>query len=273
MTPLAVALALTLCACATSRASRPPSPQSDDAASASLAPVLAPDYGPLHEAKVGPYRFRVPAAYFRFQSGPYFDGSWGVHVLWPNLGPVPLGRLREQTVLDQAHDVSIDFSYIDKIDIRQKLDRHTRPFSDTPETRDDPSESFSGRIRGEAVHGLTPWRVDVEAYRRYANKYYPGNPRALEPRNRDDWYVAYSPDGQLRTLIVCDSSEIPEQYVIEGRRLRYLGGVPAPGCTHTFNLLDRKIAIDMSYSRGLLRDWALFEKRAVELFDTFLVKD
>lgn len=230
-------------------------------------PVIRPDYGPLHDARVGPYRFRVPAAYFRHQSGPYFDGSWGLHIRWPDLGPVPLGQMRSLMRQQWAHTVSIDFAYIDKLDIRELLDRRTRPLSHLPEALEDPAEGFAGRIRGAQVHGLTPWRVDMAAFRRYVDRHHDGNPAVLEPNNRKDWYVAYTPEGRLRTLIICDPADVADQYVIEGPALRDLGGTPVPQCRHHFNLVDHRIAIALSYNRAVLRDWAVFERRAVELFD------
>lgn len=238
-----------------------------------LAPILDPAYGPRVEAKEGPYRFRIPAAYFRNQAGPYFDGSWDVHVRWPALGPVPLHKWRDLSIDEQATLVHVGYSYIDKVDIDTLLERYTTPDGDSPEARDDPTQSLRLRSRSGPVHGLWRFSVDYAAHKRFVDTYHKGSPAMLEPRNRDDWYVAYRPDGGIRTLIICDSLEIPEQYAIEGGGVRHLGGIPIPSCRHYFTLPERRIEVDLDYKRVFLRDWALFERRAVELMDAFLVKD
>ncbi|TCZ82818.1 hypothetical protein [Lysobacter sp. N42] len=276
----AIATAVAALALLTACASTPPTPAAPGAAAAQpaasaapLDPILDPAYGPLVEAKAGPYRFRIPAAYFRTQLGPYFDGSWGVELLWPRLGPVPLGGRRDLDVRGQARVVSVDYSYIDRVDINSLIERYVTPNGDSAEQLEDPTQSLHLRSRHGPVHGLWRYSVDYATHKRHIDKFHGGHPAMLEPRNRNDWYVAYRPDGRLRTLIDCDSLEFPEQYVIEGERLRHLGGVPIPGCVHYFTLPERKVRVMLDYNRVFLKDWALFERRAVELLDAFLVND
>ncbi len=217
------------------------------------------------EATVGPHRFMFPANYYDNQMGPYFDGSVGLTLLWPDLGPALPGTRPDRSMEDFQRSVVIGLQHIDRTPIRGLLERYTsteQTSTPTSVLRNDPTERLDLRIPQPERFGLVPYAIN-EALMPAFQKALEQETKMPQPRNlrmEKDWYVARNGEGELTTFIECESeAHFPDGLTISGDRLRDTEDSRVAGCTHYFVDVEDSIAITATYPRVILRDWKKIE--------------
>ncbi|MFL0350127.1 hypothetical protein [Stenotrophomonas lactitubi] len=244
------------------------------------------------EAKLGPYRFMIPANYYDDQMGPPWDGiGLLLHLQWPSMEPEFPG-IRSRQNFDatmRRFNISIDYIEPSRERIEDVLPRYaeldTATGPNAPELRDpryalerrDPSERLDLRIAQPEWMGLTPYAIDeprMQEYSvEYAKKY--GKPAPRNPAYEDEWYVARNPDGSLATLIKCDSHKYrpKDGLIIEGDHILNDENSPTTaGCRHSFVDRERNLTFNMNYARVLLKDWKKMEDAARAIPPRYQVK-
>jgi len=223
----------------------------------------------IEEVKLGPHRFCLPAKLFNGPHQPWSNGTELGFVLdWPSLEPLPLG-------FDMYKDndrflaiLGIEVSYPDRLTDEQMRvfpRGWIEPFDPTdPEQRADPAENLDLRIKGDPVHGLTPYRTDVDSLRRYYEKVYGANSRATEPDNlvSEDWLVDMGPDGIPRTVLKCSPQAVPDGVRMDGGRMVSIPEVfRRATCTHQFAIPEYRAVVELDYQRMVMPDWRRIETR------------
>ncbi|WP_313203920.1 hypothetical protein [Stenotrophomonas sp.] len=217
------------------------------------------------EATVGPHRFMFPANYYDNQIGPYFDGSVGLTLLWPDLGPALPGTRPDRSMEDFQRSVVIGLQHIDRTPIRGLLERYTsteQTSTPTSVLRNDPSERLDLRIPQPERFGLVPYAIN-DALMPAFQKALEQETKMPQPRNlrmEKDWYVARNGEGELTTFIECESeAHFPDGLTLSGDRLRDTEDSRVAGCTHYFVDVEDSIAITATYPRVILKDWKNIE--------------
>lgn len=217
----------------------------------------------LVEARLGPHRYRFPANFYYDQIGPDFQGGVALVLLWPDLQPAPPGVNFHDDDALFGHVIHVRLEYLDKVPVGTYLERLTKPLV----RNDDPIETIRGRIRGSAVHGLTPYYLDFARLRAWMKRAYGDVPAAgMDPASslNEDWYLAYGPKRQIRTFIRCGSHEMPDGIVFDGARVVEVTP-PVMLCTHHFTVPEKGLSVELGYPRALLHDWARVEARVRQL--------
>lgn len=228
------------------------------------------DPPPLKDTCLGPYLLRIPANYFDHQMGPEFDGSFGLYLEYPGLNPFAPGERSHLSLDVSTRTVMIGYSYLDRVGIHEWLQVQYTP---SPWDHDDPDERFEGRIQGEEIHGLTPYYADPPRYfDHYRAKGYSDGDSPLDPTHYQDWYISRDANGQVQTVIKCDSRLITESGVEyrDGKLVRSKGE-KLPDCDHVFIIPELKTAVDINYVRFALPDWKKIEDRARGAVHDFMV--
>jgi hypothetical protein len=136
-----------------------------------------------------------------------------------------------------------------------------------------PEGNLDMRIKGEPVYGLTPYYPDMRRIvAHYLAKGFSPSLRVMQPEGQEDWYVDYSADGDIRTLIKCTSREVKDTGVEykQGKMVRSKGAA-LPMCRHTIVLPEQRVAIDIDYVRAALPEWKRIQARAIESLKQFSV--
>jgi hypothetical protein len=213
------------------------------------------------EARLGPYRFRIPANYFRDQIGPDFQGNFSLLVQWPDLEPLPPGKRSGQDMATFDRQITITPRYVDRAPIETRLERMTTPTAppDSP-TLADPSRRLDLMLPQPERDGLTPYVVDARRLAAYdqAEAARLGVPASRTADSYGDWFVHRNADGKLLSLIRCDLEPAPGDH----RRA---------GCTHDFVIPDIGIAVSMAYGREYLTGWRRIEDRARTLIAEYRI--
>jgi len=226
------------------------------------------------EARLGPHRYLIPANYFRDQIGPDFQGNFSLLVQWPDLQPLSPGERSKQDMETFAKQITISPYYVDRVPIETRLRKSITPIvSEGSLSYQDPSEHLALRDEQPQLFGLTPYWVNSKKYGDYLEleeKEY-GYPSRAELRDREDWYLARDSDGQLTTVIKCDSHLQPDGFVIQGERV-IRDGHRSTGCDHEIAIVEDRILLSISYARVFLKDWKRIEQRARELLTQYRVR-
>ena len=216
-------------------------------------------------ATLGPHRFMFPANLYYNQIGPFADGGIMLAVFWPDFEAASPGDRPLRSVEDSQRQVLIALSYLDRIPIKDYLNRRSSNDATTEADslrRRNPAQRLELRVAQPERWGLTPYLIDSALMAQYAKDAeaklgmtYVHNP-ALEP----DWYIVRSKDGQLRTFISCDPADrTADGLAIKGRTLQSVGGDQIAMCRHSMVDIDDSIIIEMSYARVMLGDWQRLE--------------
>jgi hypothetical protein len=226
------------------------------------------------EARLGPHRYMIPMNYFRDQIGPDFQGNFSLWVQWPDLQPLPPGKRSGQDLDTFRRAISISPYYIDRLPIEDRLERSVRPLSsENSLSYQDPEERLDLRDKQPQHFGLTPYYVNREKFVAYEKQRERSNGYASTARleKTDDWYLAHDTQGQLTTVIKCDSHLEPDGLIIEGDRL-FKDGARNTICAHQFVILDDSILVSIGYMRVFLKDWKRIEDKARELFKQYQLR-
>ncbi len=222
------------------------------------------DPAPLKQACVGPYLLALPQNYFDNQIGTEHDGSFALALEYPSLQPFKPGERKSFNKDVFARTLSINYSYVDRIDVRQSLRNAYTPMAFE---RDDPAASLKLRLQGEEVHGLVPYYADMERIRAYLRaRGLADDAPGMQDRSHRDWYVARDRNGAIQTIVKCTSRGVTESGVrfSEGRMIRSEES-ELPECDHFFILPEYRIRARVTYVRAALKDWHRIEQRAGEL--------
>ncbi|MEG2802802.1 hypothetical protein [Stenotrophomonas sp.] len=222
------------------------------------------DPAPVKQACVGPYLLALPQNYFDNQTGTEHDGSFALALEYPSLQPFKPGELKQFNVDVFARTVSINYGFIDRIDVQQALRNAYTPMDFE---QDDPARSLHLRKQGEIIHGLSPYYADIDRIRAYRRKQgmdetAPG----MQVRWHRDWYVARDDHDEIQTIIKCTAQGVTETGVAyrDGRLVRSRES-ELPECDHFFIVADHSTRIRVTYVRAALKDWRAIEKRARDL--------
>ncbi|MBB3225779.1 hypothetical protein FHW69_000369 [Luteibacter sp. Sphag1AF] len=217
------------------------------------------------EACLGRQRFQLPKNLFNWQDGQDDRDILYLALRWPAMQPIPMG-------VDFHDDPETYFStlQITVVHESRRTDEGYRtimmtsiqPMSqDDPEQRDNPAWNLDMRIKGEPVHGLTPYYANFDKIKAHYTKYHGPNSRASEPENNDDWFVQLDREGIPTTFIRCSSYLFPDGLHIEQGRV--IDDIERDGrrsnCTHEFLIPEYKAHVSIAYMRVLLPYWAQFE--------------
>lgn len=224
---------------------------------------------PLTAAWLGSHRFRLPRDIFRGLHQPSSDGSDVSFVLhWPSLEPLPedVYMYRDQDTflsslrISVAHLVNLnDEAY------RVRLRRDIEPlFPEKPIEREDPSSNLHLRIKGEPVHGLTPYYTDFDKLKRYYVALYGPDTTAADPSDffNDDWYLDMGPEGIPRTVLKCSPAVIPDGVsLVDGELRRDKAVFLRATCDHSFLIPEYRAYVSLTYQRIIMSDWRRIEER------------
>lgn len=231
----------------------------------------APDAAPI--ARIGPHRYRFPANAYADQRGPYPDGSVALIFLWPSLEPAAPGRLPTRGEPDYDARVRIGVVATGADGAEAALARLVSPDPSEPAQRDDPARNLDLRLRGEAVHGLTPYGVDREAAVDYLRRQSGTDaPDAFEDLTFGDWYLALSGD-RLTTVVVCDDRRLGDGLQVTDGRLRRMADADGIAtCAHHFAIADGELLVSVDYPRAVLHDWRRVEDAVRGFFDRHRIR-
>lgn len=226
------------------------------------------DEGPLVDAQVGPHRFRIPAHYFDNQMGPEFDGSFGLFLEWPRLGPFPAGARSKLSLDVSLRSLSISVDYVDRVDINTLLDRRIAPME---HEADSPTANIALRIEGEPIYGLSPYYADFsKIFPYYKAIHGKDNIPVMKKDFHDDWYLARQHEDRLETVIKCTSREVVGDGVETTQGKWHRDDTSSlPECTHSFIIPDKKLSVTIRYLRLSLQDWKRIEDRTRQLIAGF----
>jgi hypothetical protein len=228
----------------------------------------------ITEVRVGPRRFCLPERLFNGTHIPWGHGTEVDFVLdWPSLEPLPAGFDMYEDNSRFLAALSVGMSYPDRLtdeQFRTLPRRWIEPFDPTdPEQLANPGSNLHLRIKGEAVHGLTPYYTDFDALQRYYKRKYGPDTRAADPDGRvsDDWFIDMGPDGIPRTVLKCSPQAIPDGVRMEGDRMVELRGVFMRAvCEHDFVIPEYRVIVNLQYQRMVMPDWRRIETRIRTLF-------
>lgn len=219
---------------------------------------------PLKEACLGPYLLEIPQNYFYNQIGTEHDGSYALALEYPSLQPFKPGERMNLSVDVSVRTVTVDYSYIDRIDVREALRRNYIPMA---YKKDDPEESLEGRIGGQSVYGLSPYYLDMDVVRaHYRKKGFQEDAPVMKPERHTDWFLSRDESGEVATVIKCTAREVTISGVEyrDGKMVKS-GEIGYADCKHTFMIASLHTLIRIEYPREGLKRWREIEQRARDL--------
>lgn len=232
-------------------------------------PWVLDDPGRIDEVNLGPHRFCLKGTLFNGLHMPNADGTVIDFVLdWPSLEPLPYNfdMYRDNNRFLAALSIRVLYpSRLTDEQVRVLPRSWIEPFDPTdPEQRDDPAENLHMRIKGDPVHGLTPYYTDFDALQRYYKKLFGPDTRSaeLEGSEDDDWFIDMGPDGIPRTVLKCSQQAIPDGVRMDGDRMIEIRGVfRRATCTHHFAIPEYRAVVNLDYQRLAMPDWRRIETR------------
>lgn len=229
------------------------------------------DPAPLKQACLGPHLLEIPQNYFYNQIGTEHDGSYALALEYPSLQPFKPGERMHLKVDVSVRTVTVDYTYIDRIDVREVLRREYTPME---YLQGDPEEALESRIQGKSVDGLTPYHVDMDKVRsHYRAKGFRENAPVMSINWHTDWFIACDGKGEVSTVIKCTPDEIAASGVEyrDGKMVKSKG-VGVARCDHTFMIADLDVIIRIKYPREGRSQWQQIEQRARQLLEDSFIK-
>jgi len=218
------------------------------------------------DVKLGPNTYRIPANYLDSQIAPWPGEGVTLVIEWPDMKPTYPGARVHPRTNDFRKEIQVLVSYVDRVPIASLLDRIASNEATTEPgslSRENPSNRLDLRLRQPEVNGLTPYAIDEAKLKLFAEKYekQSGRPFKRSVIFENDWYVARSPDGQLRTLIKCDSPEfLRDGVAFDGEDVISVPGETAAGCVHYITDLNDSWVASLNYKRAFLGKWSQMER-------------
>ncbi len=227
----------------------------------------------MRGAMLGPHAFAFPENVFKAHYRPTSNGSEVSFVLrWPSLEPWPedVYMYRDEETFLSSLPISV--RYLERLSdeqVRRRMQRFIEPFDPEGEFgRDNPSENLHLRIKGEPVHGLTPYYTDFPALERYYARLYGPDTPAAEPwgYGNEDWFIDMGSEGIPRTVLKCSPASIPDGVTATPNGLAVKPDVFRRAmCDHHFFLPEYRARVSLSYQRIVMADWRRIEDRIRQL--------
>lgn len=216
---------------------------------------------PIEQACIGPYLLELPQNYFSTQMGPQHDGSFSLALEYPSLEPFKPGERMNLSVDVAARTVRVNYSHIRNGRLWEVMRNRYTPWI---EPVDAPQKSLDARIRGELVHGLEPYYIDMDKVRAYYRENgLPETASVMEPTFHHDWFVSRDVSGRIDQLIECTPRQITESGVEyrDGKMVkkRVTGFA---GCKQHFVIEELDVIVLVEYPREGLTNWERIRQRA-----------
>jgi hypothetical protein len=232
-------------------------------------PWVLDDPERIDGVNLGPHRFCLKGTLFNGTHMPNADGTELNFVLdWPSLEPLPYNFDMYKDNNRFLAALSINVMFPDRLtdeQIRLLPRSWIEPFDPSNAAdRANPAENLDLRVKGDPIHGLTPYYTDFDALKRYYMKLYGPHTRAGEPVSsmNDDWFVDMGVDGIPRTVLKCSPRVIPDGVRMDGDRMVELRDVfRRATCTHQFAIPEYRVVVDLMYQRMVMPDWRRIETR------------
>lgn len=230
------------------------------------------DPAPLKQACLGPHLLEIPQNYFYNQIGTEHDGSYALALEYPSLQPFKPGERMGLTTDVSIRTVTIDYRYIDRIELSEAMRRSYIPMD---YKKDEPQENLETRIAGEKLYGLSPYFVDMDLVRAYyRSRGYNEDGRVMSPDRHTDWYIKKDDAGKVQTVIKCTSREVTSSGVeYHDGKLVKSRGYGFAKCSHTFMIAPLSTLVLVDYPREGLDHWKEIEWRARDLLTKFNVEE
>lgn len=214
----------------------------------------------LVDARLGPHRLAFARSYLLFGMTPLNDTTIELVMTMPDL--TPLKREPPSGSLEGAERVGVWIRALDDAAM-------SRVFSDWmgleySNAKPDPLSDDKPRIKGDAVSGLMPFYLDLEALRRQAEARGQKPDTVASPHrvyNRD-WYLAYDADGTMVNFIECTPKALDDglEQVDGHLRRRDDGNTDVLAeCNHKFVISELNASVNVSYARVFLPEWRRIE--------------
>jgi hypothetical protein len=230
------------------------------------------DPAPLKQACLGPHLLEIPQNYFYNQIGTEHDGSYALALEYPSLQPFKPGERMGLTTDVSIRTVTIDYRYIDRIELSEAMRRSYIPMD---YKKDEPQENLETRIAGEKLYDLSPYFVDMDLVRAYyRSRGYNEDARVMSPDRHTDWYIKKDDAGKVQTVIKCTSREVTSSGVeYHDGKLVKSRGYGFAKCSHTFMIAPLSTLVLVDYPRKGLDHWKEIEWRARDLLTKFNVEE
>ncbi|NYF37121.1 hypothetical protein [Stenotrophomonas sp. JAI102] len=230
------------------------------------------DPAPLKQACLGPHLLEIPQNYFYNQIGTEHDGSYALALEYPSLQPFKPGERMGLTTDVSIRTVTIDYRYIDRIELSEAMRRSYIPMD---YKKDEPQENLETRIAGEKLYDLSPYFVDMDLVRAYyRSRGYNEDARVMSPDRHTDWYLKKDDAGKVQTVIKCTSREVTSSGVeYHDEKLIKSRGYGFAKCSHTFMIAPLSTLVLVDYPREGLDHWKEIEWRARDMLTKFNVEE
>lgn len=218
------------------------------------------------EARLGGHRFLLPRHYFRNQIEPQSGRRFALTMWLPDDRPVTVAP--SVGSVEHAAKLDIQVRLIDGIPAANLLSFWMR--QDPPGPSPDPLAGTLPRVRGEPIHGLRPYYVDIDALIWQAQAR--GDTAASAPSvvkfgDADRYLGTADADRPVPTYLECTPRALDDGVSIVDGHLQRHGAANIDVlamCDHSFLLNGADIAVSMHYSRLYLPQWREIETRVAE---------
>lgn len=256
---LAMAMGMLPAACASSQ---PEGAQGVEA----TAVVAQGDADEQIEARLGGHRFRLPRQFFRHQLEPQSGRRFELAMWLPDDQPVTVAPAVGSVELAAKLDIQVRL--IDGIPAANLLSFWMR--QEPPGPSPDPLAGALPRLRGEAVHGLYPYYVDIDTLigQAQARSETAASAASVVKFGDADRYLGTADATRpVPTYIECTPRALDDGVSLVGGQLQRSGtgniDVLAM-CDHSFLLDSAEIMVTMHYSRLYLPQWHEIETRVAD---------
>ncbi|AWH27495.1 MULTISPECIES: hypothetical protein [Stenotrophomonas] len=219
------------------------------------------DPAPIKQACVGPYLLELPQNYFSNQMGTEHDGSFSLALEYPALQPFKPGERMNLSADVSIRTVRIDYTYIDRVNL---WDVMRKSYTRKEYQQGDPSETLEERIKGDPVHGLVPYYVDVAKVQEFYRKqgFDERAPIIQHIYWQYDWFVSRNAADQIDQVIKCTTRDVAESGVMyrDGKMVKK----PVFGfaeCNQRFVIEELSVIAEVHYPREGIADWKTIRER------------
>ncbi|WP_343650523.1 hypothetical protein [Stenotrophomonas sp.] len=219
------------------------------------------DPAPIKQACVGPYLLELPQNYFSNQMGTEHDGSFSLALEYPSLQPFKPGERMNLSADVSIRTVRIDYTYIDRVNL---WDVMRKSYTRKEYQQGDPSETLEERIKGDPVHGLVPYYVDVAKVQAFYRKqgFDERAPIIQHIYWQYDWFVSRNAADQIDQVIKCTTRDVAESGVMyrDGKMVKK----PVFGfaeCNQRFVIEELSVIAEVHYPREGIADWKTIRER------------
>lgn len=216
---------------------------------------------PIERACVGPYQLELPQNYFSTQMGPEHDGSFSLALEYPSLQPFKPGERMNLSADVSIRTVRIDYTYIDRVNL---WDVMRKSYTRKEYQQGDPSETLEERNKGDPVHGLVPYYVDVAKVQEFYRKqgFDERAPIIQHIYWQYDWFVSRNAADQIDQVIKCTTRDVAESGVMyrDGKMVKK----PVFGfaeCNQRFVIEELSVIAEVRYPREGIADWKTIRER------------